>query len=152
MCNGGEATHVQARMARPIFFRVRDSVHYMYSRNSAVPCCMRMYAHCLTLAHCTATVQLASRIIQSGVRLVVWDFDGTIVAQHSHGRVQAIEMELFLERVSPHFIALFECLHSSGVQQAVATFSDAAYHGDGQAGGMAGERLVKQVNKLDTLF
>ena len=64
----------------------------------------------------------------AGVRVVAFDMDQTIVAQHSWGQMKrhGDALSNFFGKITPAFALLARRLHSAGFKLAVATHSDAA--------------------------
>ena len=63
------------------------------------------------------------------VRVCVFDMDLTAVAAHSQGCLLRSDMEVYLQKATPDFVALVPHLSATGFGLAVATHSDEAEYG-----------------------
>lgn len=69
--------------------------------------------------------QCIQRLQESGIRVVIFDMDLTIVNQHSRGQLQrGAPLEAFLAKVTPDFKRLVPELYKQGFSLAIATHSD----------------------------
>lgn len=84
-----------------------------------------------------------SKLKQAGIRLLIWDFDQTILCGfHSRGRLSLEDAEKALTKVSPLFKTLVPHLIREGFHMGVATFSDARMASTSSKE-LAGESLVR---------
>lgn len=91
---------------------------------------------------------LARELREQGVRSVIFDMDQCLVSAHSRGRLRRRDLDAFVARVKPDFIAAANELHNFGFSLAVATHSDqeeSAAYGRHASEYIMGEELVGEV-------
>lgn len=80
-----------------------------------------------------ATIEQLDKCIQllreTSIRLVVFDMDLTAVAAHSRGRLLREDLDEYVSKATPSFLALVPKLHENGFFVAIATHSDEAEFG-----------------------
>jgi acetyl esterase/lipase len=74
------------------------------------------------------SAELADKVVESGVKVVCFDMDQCMVAQHSMGSLLHRNVEKYISKTSPDFPEFAMALAARGIKLAVATHSDAAEH------------------------
>lgn len=83
----------------------------------------------MTTADSAAVHDCITVLHSQNVRVCVFDMDLTAVAVHSRGCLRREDMEAYLQKATPDFLALVPYLHRAGIGLAVATHSDEAEYG-----------------------
>lgn len=77
---------------------------------------------CEDLREYTAT-QAVERLQQLGVKLIGWDFDGTIVSLFTPTGTYE-DVAYVSERLNPDFLLMARALHASGIHQSITSFNN----------------------------
>lgn len=101
-----------------------------------------------------------SKLQSENVRVVIFDFDQTIVQQNSQGFIHRSRLDDFTASVSPDFVTLVPLLLQNRMEVGIATYTDRAYYQMGSKESyIAGEDLVMHVlsahleaNQVDRIF
>merc|ERR1711968_379030 len=85
-----------------------------------------------------AARQVAAALVDAGCWLLAFDMDQCLVNAHSHGKLRRDELNDYLAKVTPSFVALATAIHEQNesgeamhkIHLAIATHSDALEHTD----------------------
>merc|ERR1711968_134895 len=85
-----------------------------------------------------AARNVAAALVDTGCWLLAFDMDQRLVNAHSHGKLRRDELNDYLAKVTPSFVALATAIHEQNesgeamhkIHLAIATHSDALEHTD----------------------